>query len=150
MLKPRPRTSGGFTQPAKSEPKARQPLLKTNIAEELTIDDLHLNEELMGQPTLMRKYTQELAKLKKSAKSINMQLELKEAEKTTLFSKDGTGRKVSEVEAAVISDPEVQRLKGEVIEAERMQDEYEGIVKSIHQRFEMLKELCANTRKEMV
>lgn len=145
----RERTAGGFEKPAQAERKGREPLVKTDIQQELTISDLHLNEELMGQPLLMRKYTKEFAKLKRQVKAIKNQLELKESSIRTLLWNDGKARKVAEVDAMVLSDVEVQKLRVELYDAEELQDEFEGIVKSIHQRHEMLKDLCANARKEL-
>ncbi len=149
-LKEREVTAGGFQKPAQVDKKPMELLEKTGIDQELRINDLHVNEELIGQPLLMRKYTRELSRLKKKVKAITNQLEMKESAIKIMLSNDGKGRKVAEIESMVISDVDVQKLRIERYDAEEMQDEYEGIVKSIAQRYEMLKELCANLRKEMV
>lgn len=145
----RDKTAGGFDKPATSERKPTQLLEKNGVGEELRINDLHINEELMGQPLLMRKYTQELAKLTKKAKSIKNKLEMQEAGLKVTLSNDGKGRKVAEMEAMVIMDAEVQKLRVELYDAEEQVDEYVGIVRSFAQRIEVLKELSMNARKEM-
>lgn len=144
------KTSGGFDKPAVAPKQARTMLEKKSISEELSINDLHLNEEIMGQPLLMRKYTQELSKLRKKCKSIKNQLELKEARLAVKFANDGKGKRVSEIEASIIQDDEVQKLRIELYDAEELQDEYEGIVRSIAQRMDALKDLSANIRKELL
>lgn len=145
----REKTSGGFQKPAKAEKQPMQPLEKKDIGDELRINDLHINEELMGQPLLMKKYTTELSKLVKKAKSIKNKLELHESSlKVTLWN-DGKGRKVAEIEAMVVMDAETQKLRVELYDAEEQVDEYTGIVRSFAQRIEVLKELSMNARKEM-
>lgn len=145
----RPMTAGGFEKPAEPVKQPSAPLEKKGIDEELKINDMHLNEELMGQPLLMRKYTQELSKIHKKVKSIKNKLELREAQLTTLMSNDGKGRKVAEVEALVVQDEEVQKLRIELYDMEEVENEYEGIVRSIAQRLETLKEVSMNVRKEL-
>lgn len=145
----REKTAGGFDKPAAVEKKPMVPLEKKGIDQELLINDVHLNEELMGQPLLMRKYTKELAGIRKKVKSISNKLDMKESAIKVVLSNDGRGRKVAEIEAMVIQDVEVQNLRIQLYDAEEMQDEYEGIVKSIAQRMEMLKDISANLRKEM-
>lgn len=142
-------TDGGFKRPSEPERKPSAPLEKRGIEEELSINDLHLNEELMAQPLLMRKYTKEKAKLERKTKAIKNQLELKESSLKIVLSNDGKGRKVAEIEAMVIADGEVQKLRVELYDAEEQVSEYEGIVKAIAQRVEMLKDLSANIRKEL-
>jgi len=147
---PSPTTGGGFQRPAEPEKKPSAPLEKKGIDEEIRINDLHLNEELMGQPLLMRKYTKELASLRKKVKGIKNQLELKESALKIVLSNDGKGRKVAEIEAMTIADASVQELRVQLYDAEELEDEFEGIVKSIAQRMEALKDLCANVRKELM
>ena len=147
----RGRTGGGFEKPAEAPKTGRQLLKKEESVEaHLTINDLHINEELMGQPLLMRTYTKELASLRKKVKSIENKLELTESRLRTKFSSNGKGLKVAEVDALIVEDVEVQTLRVELYDAEEQQDQFEGVVKAIAQRYEMLKELCANLRKEMV
>lgn len=147
---PRPQSEPRERAP---EPKAQepaQPLVKNGINEELSINDRHINEELIGQPMLMRKYTRELSQLRKKVKAIANRLELAEGKLKIKLSNDGKGRKVAEIEAMVVEDVEIQKLRIELYDAEELENEYEGIVKAVSQRMEMLKELCANLRKEMV
>lgn len=137
--------------PQPREPKeAPKPLEKADLAAELSIDARYINEEVIGQALLMRKYTKELSMLRKKTKSIENKLELKEAQLRATFSNNGRGLKVAEVDGLIVQDAEVQKLRIELYDAEEERDAYEGIVKSVSQRMEMLKELCANLRKEMV
>lgn len=148
-LKEREKTAAGFTKPATAEKKPLAPLEKKDIGDELRINDLHINEELMGQPLLMKKYTKLLAQLNKKVKAIKNKLEMQEAGLYITLSNDGRGRKVAEIEAMVVQDAGVQTLRIQLYDAEEEAEEYTGIVRSIAQRIEALKELSMNTRKEM-
>lgn len=125
-------------------------VIHESVDQELLIDDQRLNEELMDQPLMFRKWTRLLSEVSKKAKVIRLTLEEKEAECYAKYSADGTGKRVKEVESAVIQDTDVKRLKRELVDAETMVEEFTGIVKAFHQRYEMLKDLCANRRKELV
>lgn len=139
---------GQLTNPNASEKKRE--LIVTPIDQELHIDDRALNQELIDQPLRFKKYTQELSKLQRRSKSVKNQLEQARSRAIVKYSADGTGKKVKEVEAAVILDADVMRLEAELIEAEGLVDDYKGIVQSFYQRHEMLKDLCANKRKELL
>lgn len=145
----REKTAGGFDKPAQAPKQALQPLEKKGVDDELRINDLHINEELIGQPLLMRKYTKELASINKKVKSIKNKLELQEAAVYTLLSNSGKGYKVAEVEALVLQDAEVQKLRVELYDAEELAEEFTGIVRSFAQRMEALQQLSNNQRKEM-
>lgn len=146
----KPLTAGGFQKPAEAPKENLKPLEKNGIDQELMINDLRLNEELMGQPLLMRKYTKLLSNISRKVKAIKNQLELKESSIKILLSNDGKGRKVAEIEAMVMADADVQRFRVELYDAEEQEQEYEGIVKAIAHRIEVLKELSVNSRKEMM
>lgn len=145
----REKTAGGFDKPATAPKTPLAPLEKKGIAEELRINDLHINEELMGQPLLMRKYCEELAALNRKVKSIKNQLEMREAGLYVTFSNDGKGRKVAEIEAMVIQDAGVQELRIQLYDAEEEAETYTGIVRSVAQRMEALQHISNNMRKEM-
>lgn len=144
------KTGGGFDKPASAPERKRHVLVKEGIEGELSIDDLYINEELMDQPLLMRKYTKQLAGLKKKSKAIKNKLEMEESKLKIQFSNDGKGRKVAEIESMVIGNEHVQQLRVELYDAEEQQDEFEGLVRAIAQRYEMLKELSTNLRKELM
>lgn len=134
-----------------SAPSAkRRELIKEGIDQELSIDDLNLNRELMDQALYFRKYTKELSKVQRKAKAIKAELERTEARLYVKLSNDGKGRKVKEIESMVLLDESVSDLRDQLLEAEELQTEYEGIVKAFYQRHEMLKDLCANARRDMV
>lgn len=131
-------------------PVKKRELVTDDAGRELSIDDAMLNQELMDQPLSFKKWTNLLAGVSKKAKIIKLTLDEKKAETVTKYSSDGTGKKVKEIEASVAMDPEVRKLERELIDAEEMVDQYTGIVKAFYQRHEMLKDLCANKRREFV
>ena len=139
-------------QAAKEEapPFKKREMIATDVDQELVIDTNHLNEELMDQPLYFKKWTGLLAEVNKKCKIINLTLEEKEAELHIKYANDGTAKKVKEIESAVTSDPEIQKLKRELIDVEELVSRFEGIVKAFYQRHEMLKDLSANKRKELV
>jgi len=128
----------------------RREIIHQDVDKELTIDNQNLNEELMDQPLYFKKWTTLLSEVRRKAKVLRFNLEEKEAELYVKLSNDGTGRKVKELESAVTLDPDVKTLKRELVEAEEIVDKFEGIVKAFYQRHEMLKDLCANRRRELV
>lgn len=137
-------------RPTNPSVEKKQDLILTPIDQELYIDDRILNQELIDQPLRFRKYVRELSKIQHKAKTIKLQLEQAKARAVNKFSCDGTGKKVKEIEAAVVLDLDVMRLEQELIDAEAMVDDYSGITKAFYQRHEMLKDLCANKRKELL
>ena len=131
-------------------PKKKKDLIHNDVDMELRIDDRHLNEELMDQPLFFRKWTRLLSEVSKKAKTIKLVLEETEAALHSKLSNDGKGRKVKEIESMVALDADVKRIKRDLIEAEGLVQEFEGIVKAFYQRHEMLKDLAANKRKELI
>lgn len=125
-------------------------LITTNLEHELMIDSEHLNDEIRDQPLLFRKWTNLLSQVQHKASMIKLHLEEREAELVTTFSGNGKGMKVKEIEAAVTLDPTIKQFRRELIEADTLVQEYEGIVRAWHQRHEMLKDLAANFRKELL
>lgn len=133
------------------QPKENPKDLVTDKEEfDLIIDDSNLNKELMDQSLLMRKYTRLASEANKIAKIKKLMREEKESELQLKFSMDGTGKRVKEVEASISLDSEVKKLKRDEIDAEELAEKFNGMVKSVHQRHEMLKDLCANKRKDLV
>lgn len=128
----------------------RRELLKEGIDQELSIDDMNLNRELMDQALYFRKYTKELSKVQRKAKSIKITFEQAEARLYVKLSNDGKGRKVKEIESMVLLDESLSEIREQLHDAEQLVTEYEGIVKAFYQRHEMLKDLCANARRDMV
>lgn len=115
---------------------------------ELIIDSERLNEELMNQPLMYRKWAKLKSEVNKKAKIIKLKLEQVEGQKYLTFTKDGG--KVKELESRLDGDLELIQLKQELYEAEAMAEEYDGICKAFYMRHEAIKELCANLRKEIV
>jgi hypothetical protein len=128
----------------------KKEIIHEDVDMELRIDDRHLNEELMDQPLFFRKWTKLLSEVAKKARTIKLVLEETEAMLHTKLSSDGKGRKVKEMESIVALDSDVKRIKRDLIEAEGMVQEFEGIVRAFYQRHEMLKDLAANKRKELL
>jgi hypothetical protein len=130
-------------------PKPQQNIIHEREERELVIDDQNLNKELMDQPLLMKKYTKILAELNKKASLVKYKLEEREAELQLQFSSDGTGKRVADIEASITLDEQVKKLKRELLDAVEQAEQFTGIVKSIAQRHDALKDLCANARKEL-
>lgn len=143
------------TNPAEREsfqeaPSKKRELVTDDPGRELSIDEDNLNQELMDQPLLFRKWTRMLSQVSKKAKAIKNKLEYQKALAVSKYASDGTGKKVREIEAAITLDAEVARLENELLDAEELVEEYTGIVKAFYQRHEMLKDLCANKRREFI
>lgn len=116
---------------------------------ELFIDEDELNEESANQPLTFRKWTKLKAEVNAKAKHIKQKLKQAEADAYLYYKKEGAGNKVKDLESLVETDVEVIKLRKELIEAEKLVEEYEGIVRSFHQRHEAIKDLAANRRKEL-
>ncbi len=125
-------------------------MITDDVEKHISIDDSRINEELQDHALHFRKYTKILSNLQKKAKAIKLKLEEVEATVYVRLSNDGQGRKVKEIDSMIVLDPEVAKLKRDLLDAEEMVSEYEGIVKALYQRHEMLKDLCANRRKDLL
>lgn len=123
-------------------------IISDSIDMELLIDIDDLNGEIMNQPLMMRKYTKLKADVHAKAKII--ELKLKETEALYYIEHSKKGHKVKDVESLVALEPEVKQLKFELIEAEKLLEVYEGIVRATAQRHDSLKDLAANIRKELI
>jgi hypothetical protein len=128
----------------------RKDIVHADVDQELYIDLNHLNEELMDQPLLFRKWTGLKAEIERKVKSIKLMLDETKSHLYLQFSNDGTGKKVKEVDAAVTLNDDVKRLERELIDAEETLTKFEGICRAFHQRGEALKDLCANRRREVI
>lgn len=116
---------------------------------ELFIDEDELDEESANQPLTFRKWTKLKAEVNAKTKIIKQKLKQAEAEAYLFYKNDGQGNKVKDLESLVETDEEIIKLRNELIEAEKLSEEYEGIVRAFHQRHEALKDLSANKRKEL-
>lgn len=114
---------------------------------ELMIDVKNISGELMDQALLMRKWTKAKAMANKRAKAIKGKLAFtKGSLHKQLASK---GLRVGDIEAAIDTDPNVNRLQDELIEAEYEFEALDGVVRAFYQKHESLKELSYNSRKGM-
>lgn len=125
----------------------RKDLIVEDADKELYIDQENLNEELMDQPLALRKWIKLKAQVNKRVRVITQKLKETEAKIHLQFSERG-GR-VKDVESNVELHPDVIKLRNELIDAEELSEEYEGIARAFFQRHEALKEVCANIRKEL-
>lgn len=126
----------------------KRDLIVDEIDQELDIDPEDLNEELAHQPLLMRKYTRLASEVISKLRAVEDNLKYVEGKAYLKYKKEGGT--IKEVEARVDTDDEVKQARQEVQETQALHKEYEGIVRSIMQRHDALKEICANIRKEMV
>ena len=115
---------------------------------ELYIDEENLNAELMDQPLRYRKWSALKAEVSKKAKILKGQFERTKAAKRLEFAK--TGARVKELDSMVAVDDQVAELQTQLFEAEELLDQYDAITRAFYQRYEMLKDLAANRRKELL
>jgi hypothetical protein len=139
-----------FNRKSRKEAKksASKEIITDAVDMELFIDHHDLNNEVMNQPLLLRKWTKLKSEAHTKAKILKLQLKELESKFTSEYSKKGY--KVKEVEAAVCLEPKVQKMQRDLIEAEETLESFEGIVRAFFQRHEALKELGANIRKELL
>lgn len=128
--------------------KRKKSLISDDIDLELVVDFENLNDELMNQPLLMRKWTRLKAEVAANAKALKDHA--KRVEAAVRIEMSGTGLKVKDLDAKVMLNDDVITAQEEAIAAEKLQEEYEGIVRAFWQRHDTLKELCANRRKEVI
>jgi hypothetical protein len=124
-----------------------KPLLKGEDLE-LHIDEENINSEIMDQPLRYKKWAKLKAEVSKKAKIIKGEFERMKASKRLEFAK--TGARVKELDSMVAVDEEVKELQLQLFDAEEMLDQYDGILRAFYQRHEMLKDLCANLRKQLL
>ncbi len=127
-----------------------QELILEEVDQELFIEEESINEELRDQPLKFRKWSKLEAQCEKKVKSIRMSLENAEAEAYQAAKNEGEKKSVKDLEYEVRLDSEVQHLKKELDEAEHELADVKMIVKAFYQRHEMLKDLSANLRKDMM
>jgi hypothetical protein len=115
---------------------------------ELVINLNQLNKELLDQPLKYKKWTNLKAEANRVAKFLK--LELKEREALAILKLSSRKMTVDQRSAEVSLDPRVQEVQRKLIEAEEVAERFEGVVRAFYQRHEMLKDLSANKRKELI
>lgn len=118
------------------------------IKSDVIIDDNNLNEELLKQPLLYIKWVELAAKANKAAR--NAKVILKQVEGHAKFKYKQKGSTVDQVNAQVDTDAEVIAARQELNELEVTAETFNNYVRSVYQRLDTLKELCANKRKELI
>lgn len=124
-------------------------LITETVDRELFIDADNLNEELMDQPLLYRKYGKLKSKANRNAKAIKNKLEAIMAAARLEFKRTNPKATVADIDALISLDPTVQTTQTELLDAEELHEDMENILYSLRQRHENIKEICANIRKEM-
>lgn len=124
-------------------------LITEEVDRELFIDADNLNDELMDQPLLYRKYGKLKSQANKNAKTVKNRLERVIGAARLEFKRANPKATVAEIDALVSMDPTVQQVQGELLDAEELHEDMENIMYTLRQRHENIKELCANIRKEM-
>jgi len=125
----------------------KQTLVKNDIDMDLAINTDYINDELMDQPLLYRKWAEMSSQANKNVKIVNSRLDRIKAKYHLLFSKEGL--KVKEVESKVLLAEEVQQIEEELFKAEQLAEDLKGVVQAFRQRHESLRELSTNIRKEI-
>lgn len=118
------------------------------IDSDLSVDKDYLNDELLSQPLLFAKWIRLSTQASKAAKLAKLDLKRVEAEVRLALS--GEKLRVADVDARVELNPDVVRSHEALMEAEELAEQYHGFVRAMGQRHEVLKDLCANKRKELI
>lgn len=129
--------------------KRTNDLTKDTVEVELFIDVANLNDELLDQPLLYRKYSKLKSESYRQMNAFKDKLEFLKSTARLEFKKSQVKTTVADVDAMITVDPRVQEVLLQYREAEENFEALEGIVYALRQRHEALKELCANIRKEM-
>lgn len=124
--------------------------VKDSVSMDLAIDEQKLNQEIMDQPLLYKKYSELDAGAQKALRSAELYLSQVEAASHIKYSKSETKLKVKDVDALVSIDPVVLEAKNKVIELQEQADKIRGALKACYQRHDALKDLAANKRKEFI
>ncbi len=129
-------------------------LILGDVDEELYIEDEHINEELMDQPLKFRKWAKIEVKCERQVKTLRLALENAESNAYRNarldFADRGEKPTIKDLEVSIKLDSEVQRIKTELLEAESQLADVKLIVKAFYQRHEVLKDIAANLRKELL
>lgn len=133
----------------KKERKSKS-LITEPIDVELSIDEDQLNEELMNQPLLYRKWSTFEAGAATQVKKIELKLEHAKAQAYIEAKESGIKMTVKDLEAAVTLDEDVIKLNEQLIEAQEVLADMKTAVRAFLQRHDALKDLSANRRKELI
>lgn len=125
-------------------------LIMGDVEQELYIEEECINEELMDQPLKFRKWSKMEVRCERKVKTLRLALENAEAKAYHEARKSQKKHTIKDLENAVKMDERVQELKEELIEAEGELSDIKMIVKSFYQRHEVLKDIAANLRKELL
>lgn len=139
----------------KIEPEQRTQLKGVDLFEDPVDNDLYidanrLNEELMDQSLRYSKWVRLKAEASYKVKAIKNQLKVTEATVRCDLRQNAKGLRVADVDAEIDKDENIVNLRTQLIEAEKYFELYEGFVRGFSQRADMLKDLCANRRKELI
>lgn len=125
-------------------------IISDEVDQELFIDEERINDELMDQPLRFRKWANLENKAQKHLKAVQLKLEQAKAQAYIKIKASGAKVTIKDLEFQVTLDPEVLRLEEEVLEAEDLLASMKTATKAFYQRHEVLKDLCANLRKELI
>lgn len=125
-------------------------LITEPIDVELSIDEDELNEELMNQPLLYRKWSTFEAGAATEVKKLELRLEHAKAQAYLEAKESGIKMTVKDLEASVTLNENVIKLNEELIEAQEVLADMKTAVRAFLQRHDALKDLCANKRKELI
>jgi hypothetical protein len=115
---------------------------------ELYIDMDNLNGELQDQPLLMHKWAREKTRASRAVKAIRAKLY--QVERKVYDRLAFKGLKVKDMELMAKTDPEVVQVQRELDDTEQHFEYLTEVVYAFKQRHEVLKDLAANARKEMM
>ena len=113
-----------------------------DFSEDVRLDKLDLANEAELMPSLMKFYTEQLAKAKTHRDDIDNRLDYAKAEAYLHYSKHGTGLAkdtVDSIKSAVVTDEKVSALADEFIEAKKEVYTFESAVDSMKNKSDMIK-----------
>lgn len=129
-------------------------LIVDDVEQELYIEDEHINEELMDQPLKFRKWSKIEVECERQVKTLKLSLENAEAQAYADVKEEyqvaGEKPTVKDLDTGVKLNPEVKRIKQELLDAEAQLADVKLIVRAFYQRHEVLKDIAANLRKDLL
>lgn len=125
-------------------------IVKDRVEMDLSIYPENLNQQLMDQALVYKKYSDLDAEARKAHRDAESYLKVVESTAHIRYSRENPKMKVKDLESLVTLDAQVQQVRAKVSELEEQADKIRGALKAAYQRHDMLKELSYNKRKEFV
>lgn len=125
-------------------------MLTDSYDNDLFINENELNNELLDQSLRYMKYAKLKAKANKNVKVIKRKLDEIAGSVRSIVREENPSLRVADVDGKVNQNEEVKQVKIELEEAEYIAELLQDATYAFRQRSEMLKDLSANRRKEVI